>query len=66
MPGLIDRLKIRDIVGQHHLNLIDEAPAPVLSGLEGRNNRMPGPGRMLAGVTIFRIIATSDMAACPA
>jgi hypothetical protein len=54
------------IVGQHHLNLIDETPAPILSGFEGRNDRVPGSGRMLACVAIFRIITTSHVPARPA
>jgi hypothetical protein len=66
MHGLFHSLKIGDIAGQHHLDLIDETPAPILSGFEGRNNRMPGRGRMLACVAIFRIITTSHVTARPA
>ena len=66
MHGLFDSLKIGDIAGQHHFDLIDKTPAPILSRFEGRNNRMPGGGRMLACVAIFRIITTSHVTARPA
>jgi hypothetical protein len=51
---------------QCQFDFVDEAPAPVFPGLKGRNDRMCGALEMLAGVTIFRIITTSDMAAAAA
>jgi hypothetical protein len=48
---------------QNDFNFIDETPAPILSRFEGGNQRMPGCGRMLAGVAIFRIIAAAYMTA---
>jgi hypothetical protein len=48
---------------QHHFNLIDEAPAPILPGLIRGNDGMTGAAGMLACVAIFRIVAASDMTA---
>jgi hypothetical protein len=49
-----------------HFDFIDEAPAPLLAGLEGGNDGMTRSRGMLASVTIFRVIATSHVAARPA
>src|SRR5690349_21617440 len=46
-----------------HHRLVDEAPAPVLSGLEGLNDRMPALVEVLAGVPVRRRVAASDVAA---
>jgi hypothetical protein len=48
---------------QNDFNFIDEAPAPILSRFERGNQRMPGCGRMLAGMAIFGIIAAAHMTA---
>jgi hypothetical protein len=51
---------------QHHFYFIDEAPAPVLVRLKGRDERVPGGGRMLAGMAILRIVAAPNVPAAPA
>jgi hypothetical protein len=56
---LINRLERR----QFQLHLIDEAPAPILAGLERGNDGMVDGGRVLACVTIFRIVAASHVTA---
>ena len=54
MPKLSDLLQSSI---QLHFDFIDETPAPILAGLEGRNNGMPRSGGMIARMTIFRVIA---------
>ena len=51
---------------QFQLHLIDEAPAPILAGLERCNDGMVGAGRVLARVTIFRIVAAPHVTAAAA
>jgi len=48
---------------QHQFHLVDEAPAPVLAGLERCNDGMLGAARVFARMTIFRIVTASHMAA---
>jgi hypothetical protein len=38
---------------QHHFDLIDEAPAPIFTGLERGDNRMARHARMFARMAIF-------------
>src|SRR5712692_2519262 len=47
-------------------NLIDIAPAPVLPGLEGSDDGVPGGAEVLGRVLVRRRIATPDVAALAA
>jgi hypothetical protein len=51
---------------QLHFDFIDEAPTPLLAGLKGGNDGMPRSGGMRTRVAIFRVIATTHMAAASA
>jgi hypothetical protein len=46
-----------------HFGFVNVAPAPVLSGLEGLDDRMAGGVKMFSGVTIGRRIATANVPA---
>jgi hypothetical protein len=43
--------------------LVDIAPAPILSGLERGHDRMPSRPEMLGGVPVLRSVATPDVPA---
>src|SRR5438093_3198940 len=49
-----------------HHELIDVAPAPVLSAFERGDDRMLGRAEMLRGVLVLRIVAAPDVTAGPA
>jgi hypothetical protein len=44
-----------------HEQLIDVTPGPILTGLEGLNERVVSGVEMLGGVLIFRIITATDV-----
>jgi len=45
------------------LDLVDEAPAPILPRFRRANDRMPGRARMGCRVLVWRAVTTADMAA---
>ena len=47
---------------EHHL--VDVTPGPVLSRLEGLNNRMVDGVEMLGGVLVLRRVAAANMPTC--
>ena len=47
-------------------DIINIAPAPTLTGLEGAHDGMAGAMKMLGGVFTGRLIATADVAALQA
>jgi hypothetical protein len=51
---------------QHNFHIISKTPAPVLSRLEGGDDGMASAREMLRSMTIFGIIAATDMSAGPA
>src|SRR5437763_13002942 len=58
-PWCLWKVKNRSSRLEH--NLIDVTPDPVLSRLEGLNDRMVGRVEMPGGVLILRIVAATDM-----
>jgi hypothetical protein len=58
-PWCLWKVKHRSSKLEH--NLIDVTPAPVLSRLEGLDNRMVGRVEMPGGVLILRIVTATDM-----
>ena len=49
--------------GKRQLDLIDIAPAPILTRLKGLDHWMVGGVKMLCGVLVLRGIATPDVTA---
>jgi hypothetical protein len=49
--------------GRVQLDLIDEAPTPILAGLERPHDRMSGAQEMGGGVLVRGAVATTDVAA---
>ena len=45
------------------IHLVDEAPAPVLAGLERLHDRVPDLAEMLGGVPVRRVVAAPDVPA---
>jgi hypothetical protein len=50
-------------VGRIYESLVDEAPTPFVTGLEGLDQGMPGGMEVLGRVLVLGIIATGDMTA---
>jgi hypothetical protein len=50
-------------IARADFGFVNVAPAPVLSGLEGLDDRMAGGVKMFSGVTIRRRIATANVPA---
>src|SRR5207253_8983822 len=59
--NLLARIDYKLRLLKHHL--VDVAPAPVFSRLEGLDNRVVGRVEMLRRVLVLRGVATSDMPA---
>ena len=47
-------------------DLVNEAPTPILTGLEGTHDGMAGPMEMFGGVFTGGLVATADVAALQA
>src|SRR4029077_11256975 len=60
-PGLHRRWSF-----QEHLDLVDEAPAPIFSGLERGDDGMFGGDEVLACMPILRIVAAPHVSASSA
>jgi hypothetical protein len=56
------RRPVREI--EHHF--VDVTPPPSFRWIIGFDDRVPGRAKMLCGVSIWRLIAATDMAAGPA
>ena len=52
--------------GNHHRDLVGEAPGPVLARLERANQRVLDALGVCRGVAVRRVVATADMAALEA
>ena len=57
---------MRRLVGKVDFNVVDEAPAPALRRVVALDDGMSAGFKVSAGVTVGRLIATTDMSALAA